>query len=95
MENSGRWGLCLLVILGTATGIGWSIYIYYDTPVEGRVQERGRDIFTYYFTIGEDQYLCTEADYNKICVNSVVRFYPDLITVRDLTIITNACVASA
>lgn len=80
-------GCILIVVLGISFGI-YAGYIYYGTPVEGEVQERGRELFSYYFTIGEDTYYCTEDEYNQICVGSIVRFTPGLFLVQDFEVIS-------
>jgi hypothetical protein len=83
--------LALLVIVGVATGGIWYGIVYYGTPVEGRVQERGREMFSYYFTIGEDEWYCTKEQYDQICVNSVVRFTPGFYLVQNFEVITDGC----
>lgn len=84
------FGCLLIITIGVGFGI-YSVYIYFSTPIEGKVQERGREVLSYYFTIGEDTYYCTKDQYNQICIGSVVRFIPSLYLVRDFEVISSVC----
>lgn len=87
--------ILVLILTGVGIGIGVGVYaadIYYNTPIEGKIQERGRDFMGYYFTIGEDQYFCTKDQYDSICVGSVVSFKPAyFVNVREFTVISADC----
>lgn len=88
-------GILVLILTGIGIGIGFGVYainIYYNTPIEGKIQERGRDVMGYYFTIGEDQYFCTKEQYDAICVGSVVSFKPAyFVNVREFMVISANC----